>query len=1061
MGFFTDTKSTKAPVLQSRLPEGETINTNPFPKPKKSFGGFFSQMKQEFSEQAKPFNREEGKARSTLARETVKGIPQAFAELGQESLRASAGVGGFFSRALGGKPLTPTGTFQQELFGTDKPITLSSVGEDLGIPEGSKFAAPVGFALGTADLFSGGTASRVTRTVAKLKNSDEIVKFLKESVPALKSSQHTEALGRALKDVTDTGEIQKQIDSALSMVGPTTKGAARTAGTGEEVVYMTRTGGDNQSVSQTRAGAEEFGDNVEAVVVKSSDVRKTGFVDKDNAGIRNVQRSSIDNAAQATSEAERKFITSAKNVQPENTKLAGQYVPRSTDDLAIKAKNLIRSDPVAAERIAMNESGENAVAIASELMKKYADEAANTTDELQRLTLFDKSAEIANTIAPKLTELGRSIQAASILGRMTPEGQLRFASRQIQKFNEANPLKKIPELTGEDAKFISDEMRAINNMPDSTEKAMRFQKLQDRVTDLVPTPTMQKVITAWKAGLLTGIKTQGLNIFSNAFHGLSEIAKDVPAAVVDRAVSLFTGERKKVLTARKAFDGVKEGAVKGVRYFATGFDERNIGEKLDYTRVNFGNGPVGKAFNAYTGVVFRSLGAGDQVFYYAALSRSMMDQALAEGMNQGLKGKKLVENAYKLVEDPTEEMIRYGVADATTSVFQNKTVLGAVASKIQKSSSITQIILPFARTPSAVVMQVLNYSPIGIAKTIIENAGKGKFDQRMFSQGIGRGLTGTGVIAIGMELTKNNLIAEDFARGDERQQELDKAEGRTPNSIKVDGKWISPVALGPLGNLLLVGGHIQRGIDSDGSPTEAAGTAAVKIAKSFTEQTFLTGVKNFVDGVSNSESFATQYLSNLIASGVPTIVSDVARSTDSKERLSSGVVESVQKRIPGARQTLEPQVTTFGEERGLPTDPLSMMLNPLRPSNETATPVTKELRRLHEAGFKVSPTKVGKKKGYEVLSGEENTELWKLTGSMVNAKITLLMQLPAYQDLTDEARKKAIDTIVGRSKDYGRAAYVLKLTEGLDGQALTDRLLELKEGKLLTRDVLRAYLQLR
>src|SRR3990167_1989961 len=131
-----------------------------------------------------------------------------------------------------------------------------------------------------------------------------------------------------------------------------------------------------------------------------------------------------------------------------------------------------------------------------------------------------------------------------------------------------------------------------------------------------------------------------------------------------------------------------------------------------------------------------------------------MDQALAQGKNAGKKGKELVAFAENLVQNPTEEMIRYGVADATQAVFQNKTALGNAARTIQKIPGIGEIILPFGRTPSAVAMQILNYSPIGVAKTIIENIGKGKFNQRMFSQGIGRGLTGTAMLFIGVEMAK-------------------------------------------------------------------------------------------------------------------------------------------------------------------------------------------------------------------------------------------------------------------------------------------------------------------
>jgi len=760
---------------------------------------------------------------------------------------------------------------------------------------------------------------------------------------------------------------------------------------------------------------------------------------------------------------ERGFVSSVKEKVPGAVKVAGQYVPRSTDELSIKAANLVRSNPAEAERLALAGSDENAVALASELIKKYSDDATKAVDDLARNNAYDKVAEIANTIAPKLTEQGRAIQAASILGRMTPEGQLRFAAREIQKFNETNPLKKIPELTGEQAKVITDEMRAIGQMPDGIEKAMRFQKLQNTINDLVPTPLWKKITTIWKAGLLTGVKTTGLNLFSNLGHSVSEVAKDAPAAVVDSVASLFTGKRTKTFTLRKAFDGIKEGSVKGKRYFSTGFDERNIGSKLDYNRVNFGKGVVGKAFQAYTDTVFRLLGATDQPFYYAAMSRSLMDQALASGKNLGLKGKELVEHAYKIVENPTDEMIRYGVSDATTAVFQNRTNLGDMAGTVQKIPGVGQILLPFARTPSSVAMQIIGYSPVGAIKTIIENVGRGKFDQRMFSQGMGRSIVGTAFLALGYKLAEKNMVSLGFPTGNEPEQELQKAEGRKANAILINGKWRSPMVLGPLGNIILAGAYFGDAVKKTGSPTEAAAVASAGVWKSFLEQTFLTGINNATKALTDPETYATSYLKNLTASFVPTLVSDVARATDPLERkVQPGFnLDAAQSRIPGLRRGLEPDVDVLGRERESAGNPLEILADPTRPSPATPGVVTDELRRIMDAGHNVSLTKVGDKAGYDALSPEQNTELWKKTGEILNSKLTSLFNSPQYRKMDDEQRADAIKGFIKKSQDYGRAATVVEVTEGLSGEALKTKLSELKAAGLLTRDVLNAYQSIR
>lgn len=876
--------------------------------------------------------------------------------------------------------LTPTGKVQQAIFGTDKPITSRSVGEELPfVKKGGKAAPFLGAIVGSLDLIPGGKG--ITTTLKSANKVDDVVRILKSGTKF--ADDVIQELAPTIARTTDEKVIKNLLDTAV------------------------RTG---KKVEKTRG-----------------------------------------------------FIESAKSVIPKADKIAGQYIPRSTDDLAIKAKNLIADDFLAAEKMAMTGSDDNAVAVASELLKKYADDAAKATDPATANALYDKAAEVANTLAPKLTEQGRAIQAASILGRLTPEGQVRFAAREIQRYNETVALaKRIPELTGEQAAQIGAEMRAINEMADGTEKAMRFQKLQNLIQDLVPTPLMKKIITVWKAGLLTGLKTQGLNIFSNLSHNLSEVVKDVPAAIVDSAAALFTGKRTKTLTARGLGSGLSEGFDKGVRYFKTGFDERNIGAKLDYHRVNFGKGAVAKAFQTYTDTVFRFLGAQDQPFYYGALSRSLMDQALAQGKNAGFKGKDLVKYAETLIESPTDEMIRYAVADATTAVFQNDTALGKIAKGVQKlGGGAGEIVLPFGKTPSAVAMQIINYSPIGIAKTIIENIGKGKFDQRLFSQGIGRGLTGTAVLAIGMELAKKGLVSLDFPIGDEREQELQKAEGRKENSVKVDGKWRSPIIFGPAGNLILLGAHFQNALETSGSPTEAMSKAVFGGLKSFTEQTFLTGLKDAVNALTDPKRYAKSYLPNLLASVVPTAVSDIAKATDPQERRAETTVERVQARIPGARLGLEPQVDILGRERERVGNPLETLADPTRPSKDVSTPVTEELRRLTDAGFKVSPTALGDKKGYKGLSQEENTRLWKLAGGITSDKLESLFSKEQYLNLSDEAKGKAVEKVVDQAKVNARAGMVVELTEGLSGDELKTKLSELKAGGILTQEVLKKYQEIR
>lgn len=793
--------------------------------------------------------------------------------------------------------------------------------------------------------------------------------------------------------------------------------------------------------------------------------------------VKDVKAFDIKKPTPVTKPIERAYSKRVAAMMPEADGVGSTYAQRrSTEELAQKAQNLIKEDPVSVDRMMTElksgtkntKIGENHIAVASELLNDIQRRAEAATDITTKNKLYDEAAELANSTAQNLTQLGRDVQAASILQRVTPAGQVRFAAKEIQKYNAKNPTKIIPELSGKQTSHISSLMEDLKKLPEgSIERKQKFFEVQQYISSVIPNNDLaKKIANTWKAGLLTGLKTTGLNILSNTAHFGMEVIKDAPAAIVDKAASLFTGERTKTLTMRKAFDGMKEGAINGKRYFSTGFDERNIGEKLDYHRVNYGKGPVAKAFQGYTDTVFRAIGAQDQPFYYSTLSRSLMDQALATGKNQGLKGKELVENAYKLVDNPTEEMIRYATMDATTAVFQNKTALGAAAKTIQNIPYVGQFIVPFAQTPSAVAMQIINYSPVGVVKTIIENAGKGKFDQRLFSQGIGRGIVGTAPLAIGAALYDTGMISLDYPQGDSRMIELNKAEGQTYNAIKIGDEWRGLNTLGPAGQLVLMGAYFKKALSESGSPSEAMVMAATGALASFSEQTFLTGAKNFMDAVSDPLTYGRDYLPNLAASFIPTIVSDTARSVDGEERVTSapGFIDTfgtkAAARVPGLRDNLEPQVSSLGEQIPLGGNAVETMLDATRPSDIRSTEVTTELRRMQDLGFAVAPTKVGNKKGYDSLSPEQNTKMWEMVGTLVNEKLTSLVTNSKYTALTNEQKEEKITQFVDKAKIIGRAQFILLQTDGLSLEE-TKSLLGAYKGNIMTEQVFTEYMKLR
>lgn len=766
---------------------------------------------------------------------------------------------------------------------------------------------------------------------------------------------------------------------------------------------------------------------------------------------------------------ERQFITSIKEELPE-LKVSGMYIPRSTDTLAIKARTLIEENLPLAEKMAYTGTDDAAIATGAELLKYYTNLAEANPAIAD--ALYEKAANLGNDMAVRLTELGRSVQAASILARQTPEGQIRFAAKTIQKYNEQVEKdagifalkKKIPELTPEQTHYIAEKVKQVGAMPDGEEKAMAWRDVQNYISDTVPTPLLQKITTVWKAGLLTGLKTSGLNIFSNASHAFgTEILKDIPAAAVDSVASLFTKQRTVAFTTKGLVSGTKEGFNKGVKFLKSGYDERDALSKFDYKRVSFGKGKVAKALQVYEETVFKVLGAEDQPFYYGAKARSIAEQAIVQAKNKGLKGKEAESFVDNLIQNPTDDMVTLAVSDAEAAVFQQKTVLSEAAGNIKNIPG-AEFLIPFTKTPSAVAVQILRYTPVGSIYKIIK--GIGQFDQREFSKDMGRGITGLSLLFLGGYLLRNGQMSLDRPTS-EGKQKLDEAAGKKPNSILIGDKWRSISTLGPAGNILLIGGQFADAMDRIGSPTgaasviEANSVALSKSLKSFTQQTFLTGLSSFTDALTDPLRSSEKFTSGLVSSAVPTIIADVARATDPLERRVEGIGDALAARIPIIRQNLQPQVDILGQPRFVKENFFEVMADPSRPVTQTNNPIVSEIQRLVAEGHPISTTLAGDRKGYSILTKEQNTDLWQRSGGIALDKVTSYMQMANYDNVPDDEKARDIDHIFDKAKEVARAEKVLEITEGLEGEALKEKLSEAKRSGLLNRSVLERYKRMR
>jgi hypothetical protein len=313
-------------------------------------------------------------------------------------------------------------------------------------------------------------------------------------------------------------------------------------------------------------------------------------------------------------------------------------------------------------------------------------------------------------------------------------------------------------------------------------------------------------------------------------------------------------------------------------------------------------------------------------------------------------------------------------------------------------------------------MQAINYSPVGIVKTIIENIGKGKFDQRAFSQGLGRGITGTGIFATGAALMNKGMLTLSSPK-DAKERNQWELEGKKPNSIKWGDRYVQAGSLGPIGMTMLVGGYYQKALNETGSQTEALSQAVAGLGKSLVDQTFLKGVSGFLDAINDPTRYASNIYENTVGSTVPTIIGDIARSKDSVQRETNGAIESFMSRIPGQREKLSPQVDVFG--KGVPRGEgaFGTMVDFMRGNNirNQDNPVVNELSRLIKGGENGTPNEITAKQkvnGQDIeLDQAKVNDMKKFVGSKAESIYKDFMNTGYYKALPDDKKAQELSNI--------------------------------------------------
>lgn len=688
--------------------------------------------------------------------------------------------------------------------------------------------------------------------------------------------------------------------------------------------------------------------------------------------------------------------------------ISGEHAVRSTQQLANSAESTADSRSLDKTIAAAHKALAVPVGQIDDKTVALAQQAIERADAAGRL---EDAVGIHDALSEHLVKNGQTIQAASLLYRLSPRGLLYKALKDLKKSgNEASPELK---------QQLSDLADKIKDAPDDAAKQRATGEFHKLVSDNIPKSKLDNALAVWKAGLLSGAKTQDGNLASNATFGALKKISDIPATFTDQALALVTGKRSKTLALKGIASGTKQGITTGIDTMRTGIDSRNAGGNKyeSFGELNFKNPVIQKVFGTPSNLVFRGMNAADQPFYYAALKNNLADLAKADGINQGLSGSDLKNYVVKTMAAPTEQMAEAAKLAAQKSVLGQDSKLATAVTEFTKKVPVAQVLAPFVKVPTNFLTRTLDFTPVGAIKTVVQQIKAGKFDQRALSEAVGEATTGSALLYLGAELANHNLLSGQYPTNDPKEAARWKAEGITPNSLKIGNKWISLNYLGPVGLLFGAG---QDYHDAAATGNDATLAALTGFGKNLTGQSFLTGFSGFADALNDPTRSAKTFLNSEASSVVPTWANDLANITDKYQRQTNTVGQAVESRLPGLRNTLPVKEDVYGNKLTQRTSPLNLLANPLKPSDINSNPVMAEVSRLHfvdpnNKDLQVTPTPINKTiqvSGKPVkFSTTQSYNLQQAVGQAIQTKWGELINTPQYKALSDTDKANALNNL--------------------------------------------------
>ncbi len=622
--------------------------------------------------------------------------------------------------------------------------------------------------------------------------------------------------------------------------------------------------------------------------------------------------------------------------------------------------------------------------------------AVSPEDTVSFLASIERAAMIQQEFLGARAEAGRALNI------------LKSTARDAERVRQ---IQDVMKMYGGDPATLA---KMIGDM-DTASGALKFAK------DALKATTWEKIIEVWKAGLLSGPVTHIANIMGNGIF----LAMRAPIDLVASGIGVLRTGGDSVTAAEPLarIVGAMQGAQDGLKVAGAMLKdwrgEQDAGKAEQYR----------KAISGLKGDIirlpYRFLSAEDAVFNTMNARGEAYTLAVRQAANEGLSPltREFRERVASIVQNQSPEMVD-AVAKAAER-FTFNTPLGEMGQSVQSFVKTWHLewAVPFIRTPANIAKELARLTPLAPALSEWRDdfkAGGAARDKAMAELA-----TGTAAMSgVFMWALAGNVTGA--GEPDAGKKRVQQAAGWQPYSVKIGDAYYAYNRLQPIGTLMGLAADAAEMWDhvTDDEADVIPKMLAVAFANAVTNQTFLQGITNVVNALSDPKRFGPSFLQGLARSAVPNIVGSLTEMNDPIARQVDGMLDAIKSRLPGFRETLLPKRDVFGEQ--IAGKERLGGLSPVTVTKDTEDKVRSEAARLNlSLGDAPKKSHVGRgsgKLGDVPLEPAQRDVFADVSGHLAHDVLTEIVNSSGWDALPDIVKKKAYAKVFLQAHRAGAAA---------------------------------------